>query len=331
LSIHGWIPLTAQIELINIDGYLADLPLASFVANLPFTSEAQQHAQAAHTMVPYPTDDFPPPGDHTFPSTTDMDPQSTSALRDAIFSMTEGAAGHHAHHDPEHLEGSGIDPHLALLDLSHAMPEGAGDLSLQAAYPPPCAHFSRVPHLLWLLAQNPLEQKEGAQTPHTLALLSPLSRSLRLIHALITCPTCAVAPSQTLCQLALLSRTTTILTFPPPPVTPSTSHLGTTVHGARLAGTGVSDAIESHIVAIIWDSWRSALRDVFAAIERKAQEVITHTAVLASEGAGNASGSAETQRAGLMFQGMTRLRGALAEVEVEVGGQEEMAEHAEAI
>ena len=69
-------------------------------------------------------------------------------------------------------------------------------------------------------------------------------------------------------------------------------------------------------MGVVWDSWRAAIREIFATFERKAQEVITQSAVMASTENGQASGSsAETQRAGLMFQAMSRLVTAMDEVE----------------
>ena len=114
--------MLAQLESINIDGYLADLPLATFVHNLPFIAPqpSESHFNA---------DDFPSTGDHGFP-TADMDQHTTSALRDAIFSLNESSGVVVTHREPgvdeQHGDGQddqqGLDPHLALLDLSHAMP-----------------------------------------------------------------------------------------------------------------------------------------------------------------------------------------------------------------
>jgi len=105
-----------------------------------------------------------------------------------------------------------------------------------------------------------------------------------------------------------------------------------TVHGAKLTGTGLSEAIEQHIVGVVWDSWRAAVREIFARFERKAQDVITQTAHYdggkrererergglgddGKEEMGVSPTSAETQRAGLMFQAMSRLVTAMDEVE----------------
>jgi hypothetical protein len=182
-----------------------------------------------------------------------------------------------------------------------------------------CNHATVIPHVLSLLASQPLEPKSGANTPLTLSVFSPLARSLRLFNSVTSCPNCSASPHQTLPQLALLSRTTTILTFPFPPIEPASGQTAQIqIHGARLAGTGVSQAIEQHIVGVIWDSWRASVREIFAAFERKAQEVITQTAMASSNnenGTSSSSSSSETQRAGLMFQAMSRLVTAMDEVE----------------
>ena len=310
---------------------MADLPLATFAHNLPFN--------AAHiNETNFNPDDFPSAGDAAFP-TADMDQHTTSALREAIFSLNEssGAVTAHSAGDDQHGgdgqdDAQGIDPHLALLDLSHAMPgedghngnEAAGEglhipnLSSSTFSQSGCAHQALVSHILALLTHHPLEPKPGSNTPLTLAVFAPLARSLRLFHALPTCSTCSVSPHETLPQLALLSRTTTILTFPFPPINSSSvgSSAQITVHGARLSGTGLSEAIEQHIVGVVWDSWRAAIREIFATFERKAQDVITQRPVIAAGEGGQPQGSsAETQRAGLMFQAMSRLVTAMDEVE----------------
>ncbi|KAK4684756.1 hypothetical protein P7C73_g5413, partial [Tremellales sp. Uapishka_1] len=319
-----------MLESIAIDGYLADLPLSTFVHNLPYTAGHSANDQS----VQYPTDDFPAAGDNQFP-TGDMDQHTTSALRDAIFSLNESGGGTGSqngdgtgnddqHGDPDQQ----LDPHLALLDLSHAMPvddqgnpqnnESGSESHMISNYSSGgCNHQPLVPHILALLTHHPLDPKQGSNTPLTLSVLAPLARSLRLFHALALCPICSSSPQQTLPQLALLSRTTTILTFPFPPINSSSvgSSAQITVHGARLSGTGLSEAIEQHIVGVIWDSWRAAIRETFALIERKAQEVITQSAVMATGEGATPQGSAETQRAGLMFQAMSRLVTAMDEVE----------------
>ena len=331
---------------------MADLPLATFVHNLPFT--ATQSGNDGH--VNYNADDFSGGGDNTFPS-ADMDQHTTSALRDAIFSLNESSGGNAgqgegAGDDGQGGEGQGegaegIDPHLALLDLSHAMPgEGDGEgnehghesgdhglnLSGFSHHGSLCNHAPRVQHILAMLTQHNLDAKPGSNTPLTLGVFNPLARSLRLFHALAQCSSCSSSPQQTLPQLALLSRTTTMLTFPFPAINSSSvgSSAQITLHGARLSGTGLSEAIEQHIVGVVWDSWRAAVREIFASLERKAQEIITSSAATEaangngngnSNGNGNVAGnassssSAETQRAGLMFQAMSRLVTAMDEVE----------------
>jgi hypothetical protein len=291
----------------------------------------------------YPTDDFPATGDNAFP-TGDMDQHTTSALRDAIFSLNESNGGAGSQHGENGLTGGddqhndhglendqqGLDPHLALLDLSHAMPvegeqhnDNHNEINLPHLAPTfnsGCPHQPIVPHILALLTNHGLEPKQGSNTPLTLSVLAPLARSLRLFHQLTTCPTCSVSPQQALPQLALLSRTTTILTFPFPPINSSSvgSSAQITVHGARLSGTGLSEAIEQHIVGVVWDSWRAAIREIFAVIERKARDVITSNGTGVGEngnGGQQQQGSVETQRAGMMFSAMSRLVTAMDEVE----------------
>lgn len=323
--------LTPQLESIAIDGYLADLPLATFVQNLPHNA-AQQQA----------TDSFGGDFSNEHMPFSDMD-QQTSALRDAIFSLHESAVAQQPAQDgtqatdgtQDGTDSQGIDnideSHLALLDLSHANlgveqdqtgTDTTGELNLNnlsAQYPAACQHVTMVPRVLALLNQHPLEPKPGSNTPLSMYIFPPLARSLRLFHSLVTCPHCSGSPQQTLPQLALLSRTTTILTFPVPPPPPNAAGQPSaliTVHGARLSGTGISEAIESHIVGVVWDSWRASVREIFNAFERKAQDVIQQNAALTAAQDGQApQSSAETQRAGLMFQAMSRLVSAMNEVE----------------
>ena len=323
-----------MLESIAIDGYLADLPLATFVHNLPYTA-GQNGSENNYG------DEYAGGGENAFQTQADMDQHTTSALRDAIFSLNESSNANQGGEgqgedgqggDGQGENGEGLDPHLALLDLSHAMPvEGDGEggeggnehLNLNfGQHNNVCPHVPLVTHVLALITQHALEPKPGSNTPLTLGVFAPLARSLRLFHAISHCPSCSTSPQQTLPQLALISRTTTILTFPYPPINSSSvgSSAQITVHGARLSGTGLSEAIEQHIVGVVWDSWRAAIREIFAALERKAQEVITQSAAsLAAEGGnGGSSGSAtgaETQRAGLMFQAMSRLVTAMDEVE----------------
>ena len=332
-----------QLESIAIDGYLADLPLATFVHNLPFTAPQPTETQPVH----FDAADF---------HTADMDQHTTSALRDAIFSLNESSQAHaqaesggdDGQGGDGHEGGEGMDPHLALLDLSHAMPgdgegegnEGGLNLGSFGSQGAGCNHAQMIPHILALLTQHGLEPKIGSNTPLTMGIFAPLAKSLRLFHSLVTCQSCLSSPQQTLPQLALLSRTATILTFPFPPINSNSvgSMAQLMVHGARLAGTGLSEAIEQHIVGVVWDSWRASIREVFALLERKAQDVITTSAGLGGgdedevedEGAdkksskpaakpqnGPTTTSAETQRAGLMFQAMSRLVTAMDEVEGE--------------
>ncbi|ORY28129.1 hypothetical protein BCR39DRAFT_535565 [Naematelia encephala] len=314
----------AMLESIAIDGYLADLPLATFVHNLPYTAGPTHQDQSQFNA-----DDFPSGNDNTFPSAADMDQHTTSALRDAIFSLNESNAAHGG--GGEGGDGgdgtgegggdgeSGIDPHLALLDLSSALPGEGGNEHHDHIHLPSfgCPHVPLVPHILALLGQHTLEPKPGSNTPLSLGVFAPLSRSLRLFNSLTTCPVCSTSPQQTLPQLALLSRTTTILTFPFPGISSSavSTSAQISVHGARLAGTGLSEAIEQHIVGVVWDSWRAAIREIFASFERKAQEVIQQSAQQAAADGQPSGSTAETQRAGLMFQAMSRLVTAMDEVE----------------
>ncbi|WRT70381.1 uncharacterized protein IL334_007379 [Kwoniella shivajii] len=357
-----------MLESIAIDGYLADLPLASFVHNLPYTAPPPPEPQ-----VHFNNDDFPSTGDNPFPN-TDMDQHTTSALRDAIFSLNENNGGGHVEGAVEGDHGGegqgdehGMDPHLALLNLTHIQDDvdnadssntnadPASGLQLpdfSSPAPTGCTHRQLVPHILSLLTQHTLDPKPGTNTPLTLAVFAPLARSLRLFHSLTQCQACSTSPQQTLPQLALLSRTTTILTFPYPPINSSSvgSSAQITIHGARLSGTGLSEAIEQHIVGVVWDSWRASIREVFAVLDKKAQDIITastntHTNNTSNTqgqngsdgnnnnagnngqpGSGNTSpqpvtppqppvSSLEKQRAGLVFQAVSRLITAMDEVE----------------
>ena len=254
-----------------------------------------------------------------------MDQHTTSALRDAIFSLNEshgnvvgGDGGAEGDHGEVQGENEAMDPHLALLDLSshNQENEGGGNEGhdeLQLNTSTHCNHAPLVPHILHLLHQHPLDPKHGSNTPLTLGIFAPLARSLRLFNSLIHCTNCMTSPHQTLPQLALLSRTSTILTYPFPPLgaligVPSAQ---LTIHGAKLTGTGLSEAIETHIVGVVWDSWRAAVREIFANIERRAQDVIQ----TASADGGIPTSGPETQRAGLLFQAMSRLVTAMDEVE----------------
>ncbi|WWC91554.1 uncharacterized protein L201_006500 [Kwoniella dendrophila CBS 6074] len=296
-----------MLESVAIDGYLADLPLATFVHNLPFTAPPPPPEPQVH----YNNDDFPSAGDNVFPN-SDMDQHTTSALRDAIFSLNENNAGGQGEGNVEGEQGgdgqgdaSEMDPHLALLNLSHMQDDGVGDdngdiqnntnndpsgngggvlqipdFSSSSPVSPTtigCNHRQIVPHILSLLTQHTLDPKPGTSTPLTLGVFAPLARSLRLFHSLTQCQQCITSPQQTLPQLALLSRTTTLLTFPFPPINSSTvgSSAQITIQGARLSGTGLSEAIEQHIVGVVWDSWRASIREIFAILDKKAQDVIT--------------------------------------------------------
>ncbi|KAK8853088.1 hypothetical protein IAR55_003789 [Kwoniella newhampshirensis] len=333
-----------MLESIAIDGYLADLPLASFVHNLPSTPAFNNDP-----TVHFNNDDFPSAGDNPFPN-TDMDQHTTSALRDAIFSLNEsgGAGGHGEGAGEVDHGGDGqgddhqLDPHLALLDLSNMNNDqdnndGQGGNSSDPSaglhlpdFTSPttsgCNHRQLVPHILSLLTQHGLEPKQGSNTPLTLAVFAPVARSLRLFHSLSSCPSCSTSPQQTLPQLALLSRTTTILTYPFPPINSSSvgSSAQITIHGARLSGTGLSEAIEQHIVGVVWDSWRASVREVFSVLDKKAQDIITQVAAAPpttngdNGGQGNSqslNASLEKQRAGLVFQAVSRLVTAMDEVE----------------
>ena len=304
----------------------------------------------------------------TFPG--DMDQHTTSALRDAIFSLNNegvdigGPGGNDLGVGVGVGDNDDIDPHLALLDLSHIQEDadgleslvdsvqngiagqgqgqgqghGEGDHSDLLSMHLGCNHPEMVPHLLSLLVAHPLDPKPHANTPLTMQILAPLARAIRVFHNIANCPSCMSSPQQTLPQLALISRLSTILTFPFPP-TNSGQIPGAQIvlHGARLTGTGISDSIEQHIVHVVWDSWRASIREVFMIFERQARDVIASSANAASlardreerrreGGAGTEDereqgrppvSSVEIQRAGLFFQAMSRLKQAMEEVEME--------------
>jgi hypothetical protein len=316
-----------------------------------------------------------------------MDQHTTSALRDAIFSLnnesvdvggTGDGEGLAALLDLSHLpdegdsleglnvnlnvnmgdgEGEGVGDANNLNDSSaqtngQGTHTGEGDHSDLLSMHLGCNHPEMVPHLLALLVQHALDPKPNANTPLTMPILAPLARAIRTFHNIANCPSCMSSPQQTLPQLALISRLSTILTFPFPP-TNSGQIPGAQIvlHGARLTGTGISDSIEQHIVHVVWDSWRASIREVFMIFERQAREVIASSASAASfarereekrkaaaAAAAAASGngeaqveleadkeqnqkgmvsSVEIQRAGLFFQAMSRLKQAMEEVEME--------------
>ena len=383
-----------------MDGYIADLPLATFVNNLPYTAPPPpQPTSSGPSSAVHPpigvgvgvglgggVDDY---GADTFQG-ADMDQHTTSALRDAIFSLNNDGVGVGVGLDSGGNDGgdglddgADIDPHLALLDLSHIAEEGEGleglgvgvehgqngsgeqgpahghghghggpgdtDHADLLSMHLGCNHPEMVPHLLALLVQHPLDPKAHANTPLTMPILAPLARAIRTFHNIANCPACMSSPQQTLPQLALISRLSTILTFPFPP-TNSGQIPGAQIvlHGARLTGTGISDSIEQHIVHVVWDSWRASIREVFMIFERQARDVIASSAAAARDkedkkrsaaaaaaatnGSGDADGqdkeqaaqypkpivsSVEIQRAGLFFQAMSRLKQAMEEVEME--------------
>jgi len=135
--------LTEQLEVIAVDGYIADLPLATFVNNLPYTAPpAPAHVHTQPSTASGPSSAHPPIGvgvgvglgsgvDEygTDAFQGDMDQHTTSALRDAIFSLNNESVDVGGTGEGEGLgdvNDGDMDPHLALLDLSHLPEEGEG-------------------------------------------------------------------------------------------------------------------------------------------------------------------------------------------------------------
>lgn len=101
-------------------------------------------------------------------------------------------------------------------------------------------------------------------------LMPHLTRALETLVSLHVCSLCAVNPSQTIPQLALLSRTCSIL-MRPHPLTPSPLPL--VIAGGRTTFTGLAPEIEVHIIDILWANWRShSLQRVFVDLGRRVHQ-----------------------------------------------------------
>lgn len=122
-------------------------------------------------------------------------------------------------------------------------------------------------------------------------LMPHLTRALEILVSLHTCTSCPVNPTQTIPQLALLSRTCSIL-LQAHPLTPSPLPL--TIAGGRTTFTGLAPEVEVHIVDILWANWRShSLQKVFADLGRRVHE---HAQECAGKRQGeNAAGSTDAR------------------------------------
>lgn len=129
---------------------------------------------------------------------------------------------------------------------------------------PSCQHEIDIGETLWAFSQLHLATITLNQ------LMPQLTRALEILVSLPACVVCSANPSQTIPQLALLSRTCTTL-LRPHPLTPSPLPL--TIAGGRTTFTGLSPEIEVHIIDILWANWRSnALQKVFIDFERRVKE-----------------------------------------------------------
>lgn len=125
-------------------------------------------------------------------------------------------------------------------------------------------------------------------------LMPLLTRALEILVSLHTCTLCAINPAQTIPQLALLSRTCSIL-LRPHPLTPSPLPL--TIAGGRTTFTGLAPEVEVHIIDILWANWRShSLQKVFTDLERRIQEHAQECARKRQDVQRDTSGSAESAR-----------------------------------
>ncbi|KAJ9115063.1 hypothetical protein QFC22_005391 [Naganishia vaughanmartiniae] len=129
---------------------------------------------------------------------------------------------------------------------------------------PTCQHEIDISETLWALSQL------HPPTSTLNQLMPQLTRALEILVSLPACLVCSANPTQTIPQLALLSRTCTTL-LRPHPLTPTPLPL--MIAGGRTTFTGLSPEIEVHIVDIMWANWRSnALQKVFIDLERRAKE-----------------------------------------------------------
>lgn len=157
-----------------------------------------------------------------------------------------------------HMPLPGIDTLDDLQGLSHATPLSSAHNATPAVAEPvklACQHEVDISQIVRALSHL-------GQPATTLSQLMPhLTRALETLASLYLCTLCAVNPSQTIPQLALLSRTCSIL-MRPHPLTPSPLPL--MIAGGRTTFTGLAPEIEVHIIDILWANWRShSLQKVF--------------------------------------------------------------------
>lgn len=125
-------------------------------------------------------------------------------------------------------------------------------------------------------------------------LMPLLTRALEILVSLHSCTLCPINPSQTIPQLALLSRTCSIL-LRPHPLTPSPLPL--TIAGGRTTFTGLAPEVEVHIIDILWANWRShSLQKVFTDLERRVHEHAQECARKRQDVQRDASGLADSAR-----------------------------------
>ncbi|GHJ84768.1 hypothetical protein NliqN6_1170 [Naganishia liquefaciens] len=157
-----------------------------------------------------------------------------------------------------HMPLPGIDTLDELQGHSNATPLSSAHITTPAVAEPvklACQHEVDISQIVRALSRL-------GQPQTTLGQLMPhLTRALETLASLHLCTLCAVNPGQTIPQLALLSRTCSIL-MRPHPLTPSPLPL--MIAGGRTTFTGLAPEIEVHIIDILWANWRShSLQKVF--------------------------------------------------------------------
>lgn len=125
-------------------------------------------------------------------------------------------------------------------------------------------------------------------------LMPHLTRALEILVSLHLCTSCAVNPTQTIPQLALISRTCSYL-LRPHPLTPSPLPLA--IAGGRTTFTGLAPEVEVHIIDILWANWRShSLQKVFTDLGTRVQEYAQECARKRQDVSRDAAGSSDSAR-----------------------------------
>lgn len=223
---------------------------------------------------------------------------------------------HHHHHDEggEHADMSGIDDEHAaelhaimdgLAAASSASASGSiaaadddgmeledeADFMLEPSVPPViCSQLVEVMRTLDAYRRLP-------ESPALGELFPPLTSALASIQHFASCESCSTAPAWTLPQLALTSRTCTLLAGKHP-LTPAPLELS--IAGGRTAGTGLPPEIEVHVVDIVWATWRGAT----------VQKALTRLQILAmAENARIKEQGEQDEMSPVVLRGQTMLKG----------------------